>query len=99
MNTINNLSVDWESGAATRLRAFPNGTTFLHRHPCGEISVCELIGNLPVDQNWKAQNLCSLQIFYLEDDHQFIVIENLDISLSSVERFLVGGKVVTVLVD
>ncbi|MFZ4695811.1 MAG: hypothetical protein ACOYMV_11855 [Verrucomicrobiia bacterium] len=59
----------------TGLREFPNGTTFLHRGGHSEaIRVCQLVGNLPTDINWKAQDLSNLRAFYLKDACEFIVL-------------------------
>ena len=79
MNT--QISLKWVSEAKTRLRDYPDETAFLYREPSGAIRVCKLIGNLPTDENWKAQDLASLRPVKLKEDAEFIVLPNLDISV------------------
>jgi hypothetical protein len=68
-------SWEWMSKASFQLRSFPNDTVFLHRRGYREaIRVCRLIGNLPTDENWKAIDLATLDIFKLKNTCEFILL-------------------------
>ena len=58
----------WTSRPHDRLRKYDNGTMFLLRLHTGAIHVCQLYGNLPDDESWKAKRLT---------DHKVIRLENL----------------------
>ena len=72
----------------TGLRDLPNGTAFILRGDRGDIRHCRLIGNLPTDINWKAQDLSSpsCRIFTLKDNSEFIVLSGVNKVQKSVRR-------------
>lgn len=58
---------DWKQRPHDKLRAHANGTLFLLRLHTGAIHLCELCGNLPEDESWKARRLSDCKIIRLEN--------------------------------
>jgi hypothetical protein len=72
---------DWKPRPHDNLRGYPNGATFLLRLHTGAIHVCELYGNLPTDESWKARRLSDCKLIVLEKLQN---AEFIPISLNSV---------------
>lgn len=60
----------WMLRPHEHLRTYKNGTLFLLRSRTGKIHLCELFGNLPTDESWKARRLSDGKILRLENQHR-----------------------------
>jgi hypothetical protein len=61
---------EWVDKPHIRLRKYQNGTLFLLQAAQGAVHVCELVGNMEKDENWKAQRLSDLKIISLDNLRQ-----------------------------
>jgi len=66
MDSVPSMHDNWISDPHIYLRNYPNGQVFLLKLRTGAIHACELTGNIPSDDSWKAQRLSDLRIFRLE---------------------------------